>query len=197
MIDHHGSARRILDRELPGAWRCGAGGVQVLDDLLAERIRVIAREAPSFAAAWRRLEESGIPVLVGSREQLAEVLPHEVRRVHGWAGITLVWGARRPERAVVAIRVEWLREIHDSFGNPEEVFLEALDRLVIHEVYGRLLPTVEANAARTHCPDPAPGEWQAESCEGRREAALWSERRERVAAGLALGTPGAEWDPLS
>lgn len=167
------------------AWRRGEGGVRVLDPLLAARVRLLAEEAPSFARALGRLEASGVPILVGTREQLAEVLPPELRTSAAWAGITVARGGGRLDRAAVAIRPECLRELHRSFGNSGATFLEVLDGLLIHEIYGHLLPTVEAGDARVRCPDPVRGQRLADSGVGRRPLALASEREANVAARFA------------
>lgn len=161
-------------------WRAGeAPRVQVLDSLVADRIRRLRAVAPSFDLAWRELEASPVPVVIGTRQQLHAALPRHVRASAGWAGITVTWeGAGETERAAVALRVEWLRRLHASYGNPDPAFLEALDGLLIHEIYGHLAPAVRAHGAANLCADPAPGEPLAESCVGRRELALRAELRD-------------------
>lgn len=167
------------------AWKHGDAGVQVVEPLLAARIQRLREDSPSFDLAWRELEAHGTPIVIGTREQLADVLPRDIRRSDAWAGITVAWGGRGLDRTAVGIRLEWLRELHRSFGNSEAVFLEALDGLLIHEVYGHLVPVVRANDARRTCGDPAPGERLGESCVGKRELALKRERHEVLAARLA------------
>lgn len=163
-------------------WASGdpaAAGVLVLDARLAERIHRVRAASPTFAEAWERLERRGVPVVVGTSGQLESVLPGHVRAsASRWAGITVTWGGSRGtlERAAVAIRLDWLEGLHRSYGNPESAFLEAVDGLLIHEIYGHLAPVVEARNIRAACADPAPGERLEESCVGRRELALRAER---------------------
>lgn len=169
-------------------WRRGEGGVLVLDSLIAERVALLRAQAPSFELAWRALERSGYPLAIGSREQLEEVIPRHLRTGAGWAGLTLTWG--NPDgglrRAAVAIRTDWLRELHREHGNSDGTFLEALDELIVHEVYGHLAPVVEARSTAAACADPLPHERHADSCVGRRELAVRMERRE-VLAERAVG----------
>lgn len=172
-------------RERLAEWKDGRDGIQVLEPLLAERIARLRADSPSFDRAWRDLEGRGSAVVIGTRSQLAGVLPSDIRRSDAWAGITVVWGGRELERSAVGIRLDWLRGLHQRFGNPEEVFLAALDDLLVHEIYGHLVPVAEADDPRERCADPGPGERLAESCVGRRELALKSERTRHVAARLA------------
>lgn len=183
------AAEAALRERLEG-WKRGRDGVQILEPVLAERIARLREDSPSFDRAWRDLESRGAPVVIGTREQLAGVLPADIRRSNAWAGITVTWGGSELERSAVGIRLEWLRELHARFGNPEEVFLEALDGLLIHEIYGHLVPVAEADDPRERCADPHPGERLAESCVGSRELALKRERSLHVAArSLAADAP--------
>jgi hypothetical protein len=83
----------------------------------------------------------------------------------------------------VAIRLDWLQGLHTSFDNPEGVFFNALDELVIHEVYGHLVPIVTARDLRAGCADPHDYELADDSCVGRREQTI----RDEISAGV--GTP--------
>lgn len=161
------------------AWRHGDGGLRVTDPLLAAGIEAVRAECPSFDGALQRVDASGIPVIVGTAEQLERVLPPEIRTHGGWMGITVAWGRSDGSlrRVAVAIRADGLREIHRSYGNPEAVFSSALEDLLIHEIYGHAVPMVDARLARGVCPDPRPGQHLAESCAGRRELEVRAERR--------------------
>lgn len=183
------SADAPAAHERLAGWRRGEAGVQILEPLLAERLERLRAEAPSFARAWEELERSGVPVVIGTREQVEAVLPGDVRRSRAWAGITVSWGGRGGEllRSAVGIRLEWLRELHRSYGNSEADFLKALDGLLVHEVYGHLAPVVKARHMSAFCADPSAGERLAESCVGRRELALNRERKEHLVTRLTHG----------
>jgi hypothetical protein len=172
------------------AWRSGSAegrSVRILDDLLAERIEVLNRLSPTFGTSWRDLELSGTPVLIGTESQLGSQLPGALRGSNGWAGATVTWAGTGgvPKRTAVVIRVDWLQELHESFGNPRGDFLRALDDLIIHEVYGHLVPVVEARNVAASCADARRGERHRDSCVGRRELAIHAEVESSIRLGLA------------
>jgi len=164
------------------AWRRGARrgrAVVVLDSTVEAGIARLRTASPTFEEAWSQLETRKIPVLIGTREQLENVLPSNFRRGHGWAGLTVNWGFDDTlTRSVVALRLEWLRGVHGLAGDEEagtEAFDAALEKLLIHEVYGHLTPVVKTRSLRYHCADPRPGERHEESCVGQREQLILDE----------------------
>jgi hypothetical protein len=168
-------------RESLQAWRrrTSDSRIQVVDSLLAARIDELRASAPSFATAWDQLERSRVPIVIGTRAQLEEILPADVRRSNGWAGMSVAWNGpytRSLDRAAVAVRVDWLRQLHQTYHTPPGAFEEALDGLIIHEVYGHLVPVVAARDAGKQCADPRGRQRLAESCVGKREQFLKAER---------------------
>jgi hypothetical protein len=146
--------------------------VTVLDPLLSERITNIAARSPTFHDAWISIHASGVPVSIGTDEQLQDQLPRKFRdRPARWVGLTvnmanLTGGLRR---AVIAIRVRALdRMLRRQTRETDARFLAQLDRVLIHEIYGHLTPVVAARDPWQECPDdPRPGE--ARSCVRERE----------------------------
>lgn len=120
-------------------------GVVVTDFVLAERIDALKSASPSFRRAWREIEGAGVPVIIGSSDQLNAVLPANVIESRDWDGITLTWtepDRSGIQRAVVAVRVQWLRDLHDYFGNPQRAFIDSVDKVLVREVYGSLRPAL-------------------------------------------------------
>ena len=169
------------------SWRRGTAGVMVADSGIAERISVLRTESASFDRAWLELERSGIPVLVGTHAQVQEVLPRHLRSGAGWAGVTVLFGDGdgRLRRALVVLRTEWLRETHTVHGTGEQSFLQAFEELIVHEVYGHLVPAVEAREVHAICADPLPEQPHFDSCVGRRELAIRTEREGALLAAVA------------
>lgn len=179
--------------ERPAPRRGSDATLVVLDPLLAERIESIGRDSPTFARAWQAVERSGFPVVLGTRSQLMELIPAPLRSSATWAGLTLGWADSqdRLERTAVIVELEWLRALHHSLGTGEPGFLAGLDALLIHEVYGHLVPLIESGSLAGACPDPDPGEWLLDSCVGRRERIIQSER----AAHAARAAPPPVYSP--
>ena len=122
----------------------GAGPI-VTDVVIADRIDHLKEISPSFRRSWDDLRIAGVPILIGSSDQLSSLLSPDLAGSPDWAGLTLTW-TEGPEngldRAAVVVRVQEMRDLHGYFGNPQRAFIETLDDVLMREIYGNLLPTV-------------------------------------------------------
>jgi hypothetical protein len=120
--------------------------VRVLDPLLAERIADIAQRSPTFRAAWLMITASGVPVRIGTDEELKQELPRWYREHPAkWAGVTVTAGGRKNvERAVVVLRVNAMQQTARYAGAGRSYLLREVDRVLVHEIYGHLAPVIEA-----------------------------------------------------
>lgn len=140
-------------------WRSGKSEgrrVVVLNQLLEERIRFIAKRSPRFRAAWEEIQNSEIPVLIGTDAQLWETAKNQVGRAQPWAGLQVNWPTfwgGRVARSMVIIRLEWLHDLWTQDPAIAAGFLRELDELLIHEIYGHLAPVLIANDLDKVCSD--------------------------------------------
>jgi hypothetical protein len=182
-----------------GDWIGGVEeGVSVLHPDLVESVERLRSASPAFSASWDALAASGVSVLIGMEEQLRGVMPSHLRGRAGLAGVTVSWGERAwgggpvsLDRALVAVRMDLLDYLHPSpAANGSTGYQEALDRLLVHEIYGHLAPVVEARSATATCPDARPGERREDSCVWRREQVVLRE----VAATRSVRSGGSPQD---
>jgi hypothetical protein len=138
------------------------GSVTVVDPYLGTVVRRLADRSPTFRGSLAHLAAAGVPVVVGTPEQLRKKLPSEMKRRSLLAVAVSLPGRRRrgdepgrvPLRAVlVVIDLPLLREVYDSAG-----VLHALEDDVAvtlaHELSGHALGWVEAEDAFQGCLDP-------------------------------------------
>jgi hypothetical protein len=165
------------------------GALHVLDGYLASRLASLEARAPSLGAALDSVRRGRLIVRLGTPEQTTRVEP--------WAGARL-----RPARlaqlvarfdtltgAVHAIVVQVdlnaiarhrLREIPPpaawfSRAQRQARFDRVVDDILIHEVWGHLVPLVLAGSMSGACRDPVAGEADVNSCVLKRENALRTE----------------------
>ena len=137
------------------------GGVEVLNPVLAERIAQIELKSPKFRAAWQMVQSSGVPIRIGTDADVRDQLPSWYRNnPDHWAGVTVARGGEgNLTGAVVALRVDQIQRFADEHAYAEGYLENELDRVLIHEIYGHLVPVVEARDMSKGCPDaPRPGE---------------------------------------
>ena len=127
------------DHELSGGIDRGGDPAGLADrsDVLVDFSAPQALDANLHAAIG-----AGIPLVIGSSDQLDPITPPAIRESPDWAGVTLTWTDPSKgglHRGAVAIRIQLLRDLHDYYGNPRRAFIEAVDEVLIREVYGNLV----------------------------------------------------------
>ncbi|HEX7091430.1 MAG TPA: hypothetical protein VF192_14925 [Longimicrobiales bacterium] len=170
------------------------GKVTVADELLATRMDALERRSATWRAGMDSIHATGFYVLVGgpaavrsmvrglerySPQHLGEVIP--LRDENGEiAG------------AVVTIDLPRLERLWRRTDLPRSAFEADVDRILIHEIYGHVVPLAASRNIEGGCPDPEPGEPAWTSCAIRRENVIRDELglEPRVAydlTGLAIG----------
>lgn len=136
--------------------------VEIITPVLADRIQHIARQSPSFRAAWDMVQASGVPVRVGTYAQLQSRLPRWYRQHPAeWAGVTVISADARAgiSGAIVVVRITPLEQAARGLPPGNDYVRSEIDRVLIHEIYGHLAPVVASGDARQECPDQLrPGE---------------------------------------
>lgn len=173
----------------PAPWD---GAVTILDAYLAERIQLLERRSPRFREGMEELREADVPIYIGTPEQIAAVLhrPWLASRTHagsigqfevlaraeqrGWAGLVV-----RVDLAGMADidRRSGLRvlSLPRSRRRLRERFDTGVDAVLVHEIWGHMLPVVQAGSMEGWCADPAPGQADQDACVMRREAEIRTE----------------------
>ena len=151
-------------------------GVTVLSSELAGHIAQIAEKSPTFRASWQKLHSSGVPIRIGTDRQLHAELPSRYRKQpRNWTAVTLARGRTgNLSHVVVALNENAMEIIAERAASGDEYMKGELDRVLIHEIYGHVVPVVEARDMSKGCPDaPRPGE--SRSCVSIREAEIAAE----------------------
>jgi len=152
-------------------------GIEVMSPLLGKRMAHLAERSRIWRAGMDSLAASGFRVVVAEPEQARE-------RVAGLGAYTpehvgevlAVWDEQgRIVGAVVTVDVAKLRELYELTDLSEETFLADVDRILIHEIYGHVVPLAASRQISGGCPDPAPGEPALASCAIERENAIRAE----------------------
>ena len=122
------------------------------------------------------IQSSGVPVSIGTDDQLDEQLPPSFRKHRSrWVGVTVVNSVGLKGaigHAVVAVRIAAIERMIPPVRAVSGSDLTAqIDRVLIHEIYGHLAPVIAARDASLECPDQRrPGELQ--PCVKLREARI-------------------------
>lgn len=167
--------------------------LEVLHPLLAERIRDLEARSPRLRAALDSVRAGGVPVLVGTPEELRETAPwlgwemtsgrlaEFAAYVDTTSGAVNVSVIRVDLRRIAAYQARDIPPVSTWFSAPERQarFERAVDAILIHELWGHLVPLAQTWSLRSHCPDPIPGQRELESCVMQRENEL------RVELGLS------------
>lgn len=135
--------------------------VVVLEPFFAERIAHVAERSPSFRAAWELIQHSGVPVRIGTDEQLRGKLPGWYRdHPNAWAGVTVTETGSRDEVSVafVALRFKAMKESARRTPRSTEFLLSEVDRVLIHEIYGHLVPVIATHNTRECLDQHGPGQ---------------------------------------
>ena len=174
------------------------GPLLVADGMLAERTRSLALRSASWAAGLDSLEATGFRVLVSLPEQAPRLVPalagYEPQ--HLGEVIPLRDNEGALIGAVVTVDVAALERMAARLGAQAGVVASDAERILIHEIYGHVVPLARTRRLADGCPDPSPGEPATASCAIVREnlvrAELGLPARERYdLSALTLGTLAA------
>lgn len=170
------------------------GSIEVLDDLMAERMRGLARDSRTWRAAMDTLRGTGFRVVIGSpadvRQGVDGLADHHAR--HFGEVVPLRDDAGEIIGAAVVIDVARVRRLAERGGLSDAVVARDVDRILIHEVYGHVVPLSQTRRISGGCPDPRVGEPPWSSCAIRRENRIRAElglepRTAYDITGLAVG----------
>jgi len=139
----------------------------VADRLLAERMELLNERSPTWKTAVDSLWGTSFRVLVGTPDQVRRLVPELADHPLDNLGevIPLLSSTGEMIGAVAVVDVETLTEMVRAAGLPRSVLEEDLDRILIHEVYGHVVPFALSGG----CADPLPGETVLSACSIRRE----------------------------
>ena len=159
------------------------GGVEILDDYLASRIQRLEQRSPRFREAMAAARVGRIPVVIGTTAQVSARFADRItisdRLPYGQLGEFLVGrGTGSPEIYFIAIRVPideiekipWRRGV---LGSTARRWVdETVDAVLIHEMWGHMVPVLEAGDYSGKCDDPKRFQSVEKSCAMQRENAL-------------------------
>jgi hypothetical protein len=185
------------------SFRVTDGSVKArLDDLMARSQRL--------ARAIEELRAKDFVAIIGTPEQVHAIVQCSATATPMDDFVLAQTGyfeGDRPDEvsgAIVRIEVTRLRAIAErriaAMGGGPTSAVEAelariLDDILIHEIWGHLVPVGQAEHMRGHCPDPAPGDDALDSCVLKRENGL------RLELGLEAkrdyGVDDPAWRPPS
>jgi hypothetical protein len=156
------------------------GAVRFLDPLLHQRVLGLTHRSATWRAGLDSLRATGFRVVVASPEQVRAELPGMASydALHLGEVVPLRDAEGGIVGAVVTIDLPRLRALAAQARVREEVLLGDVDRILIHEIYGHVLPLAETRRISGGCPDPGPSDPPTSSC------AIVRENRIRVELGL-------------
>lgn len=189
--------------------------MRVLDEYLAARLATLEAASPRLHAALQRRRAGTVPVLIGTPAQLQHAPGGAAARLPrlsmGRAAEFLALHADGTDSLVaLLVRVDlgWLARYHRAWINRNAPWSRSpswlqrrFDRLVetvlVHEVWGHLVPVAEAGSLAGQCPDPRAGQPPEDSCVMRRENELRAELGWRPRRAYALDLDSDPFpDPL-
>ncbi|MDE3153182.1 MAG: hypothetical protein KGL93_13120 [Gemmatimonadota bacterium] len=195
------TAPRIENVALPTARRSNslyAPNIAIGDSLLAATVTRLRRMSPSFDSAITAIEQSGIPVVIGTESQLRSQLPPGYGYVNGWQALTAVYpltpnGARgKPiDHFAVIVRMGDLRAAlaASTTHADSSLFNRYVERVLAHEIYGHLLPQLElGKTAPIACDDPTSGADWYSACVMQRERRVMAQLVTARGTYATLGT---------
>jgi hypothetical protein len=160
------------------------GPLLVGDALLAQALRRVAERSSTWRAGLDTLAASGFLVLVTVPERAERLVPALIgyEPMHIGEVIPMRAEGGRLVGAVVTVDVMLLQRLALESGVPLSVALADVERVLIHEIYGHVVPLAQSRTLAGGCPDPGPGEAAESSC------AIVRENRIRGELGLAPRT---------
>ncbi|HVB32291.1 MAG TPA: hypothetical protein VNE60_12245 [Gemmatimonadaceae bacterium] len=173
--------------------------VVIRDSILGETIARMRAQSPSFDSAMVAIEQSGIPVVIGTRRELRDQVPPGYRSVGGWQAVTAIYPltpTNAPGRPIdhfsVIIRMSELRHALLDVGATSAdstMFDRYIERVLGHEIYGHLWPQLESHrTAPIACDDPTSGADWYDACVMKRERHVVAELTMARGTGATLGT---------
>jgi hypothetical protein len=147
----------------------------ITDSHIAERIAKLEDESPRFHQAMESIRHNSLSVTIGTRQQMSVVAP--------WAGLMLnkqrlaetaarfdtVTGAVQ----LIAVQID-LQRIARQASRPAQ-FNKLIDLVLIHEVWGHVVPMAASGLIAAFCADPVTGQKAMDSCVMQRENDLRAE----------------------
>jgi hypothetical protein len=175
-----------------------APNIAIGDPLLAATVTRLRKLSPAFDSAMAAVEASGIPVVIGTAEQLRDQLPPGYRYVGGWQALTAVYpltpnGDRgKPiEHVAVIVRLSELRAAMNGYATEADsaTFDHFVERVVAHEIYGHLMPQLRlGKTAPIACDDPtSSADWYT-ACVMQRERHVMAQLSSARGTFATLGT---------
>lgn len=154
--------------------------LQALEPLFRERVLALAERSSTWRAALDTLETSDFRVVIGRPDQIRRRIPG-MEYYHA-SHLGEVIPRRGPEgdysSAVIMIDLARLRAMWRLTGLPRTALLRDIDRILIHELYGHVVPLARTRELAGGCPDPGPREPARSSC------AIVRENRVRAELGI-------------
>ncbi|MFO7259666.1 MAG: hypothetical protein DIU52_000825 [bacterium] len=153
------------------------GTVTIADDLLARRMDALAARSATWRAGMDSIQAAGFHMVVAGPAAVRRM----VRGLENYAPEHLgeVVPLRDPTGAiagaVVTIDLPRLERLWRRTGLPRSVFEADVDRILIHEIYGHVVPLAASRSIEGGCPDPKPGAPALSSCAIRRENVIRKE----------------------
>jgi hypothetical protein len=183
--------------------------IVVRDSTLAATIARLRRMSTSFDSAMVALENSGIPVVIGTEQQLRDQLPRGYAQVGGWQALTAFYPltpTNAPGKTIEHISViVRLSDLQSAFrdasrsGEDTVLFNRYLERVLAHEIYGHTMPQLAfGKTAPIACDDPTSAEDWYSACVMQRERHVAAQLVEARGTYAALGlTPPPAPRPAS
>jgi hypothetical protein len=144
---------------------------------LESRTQELARRSPTWRAGMDSLRATGFWVVVGTPAEIRATVPgleaYSARHLGEVVPVRDATG--RLVGAVVTVDVDLVRRLSAQAGLTEAEMDGDVDRILIHELYGHVLPLAWTREIPGGCPDPAPGEPATSSCAILRENLIRTE----------------------
>lgn len=161
----------------PPAAEGAPASVRIIDPLLAQRITSLGQRSATWQAAMDTLRATGFDVVIAQPAQIRAKVPGLEHYAAHHLGEVL---PQRDERgrltgAVVTIDLPRLRRMWQLARLPPSVLTADIERILIHEIYGHVVPLAQSRRLSGGCPDPRPGQPPSSSCAIRRENRIRAE----------------------
>lgn len=154
-----------------------SGGMEVLDPYLADRLDRLGERSTTWRAGLDTLRATGLHTIVATPEQARRRVPGLERYAPRHLGEVIpLWDRDgRLLGAVVTVDTKRLAELAAETGLGAAEVAGDAERILVHEIYGHVVPLAWSGTLSGGCPDPAPGEPAASSCAITRENRVRSE----------------------